>query len=80
MFVLLLASSFYTLGWASTVVGKVVKFDGAVCIIKDDISGKESQLHVDQTTIKQGEIKTGTRVEAEVDDKTGHAKSIKEVG
>jgi hypothetical protein len=77
MFVMFLAFSFPGLSLASILVGKVVKIEGSVCVIKDDLSGKEYQLRIDQSTIKQGEIKEGVHVEVEVDDKSGNAKSIK---
>ncbi len=80
MFVMLLAFSFPGLSWGSMLSGQLVKIQGSVYIIKDDISGKEQQVRVDQSTVKQGEIKEGVRVEVEVDDKSGSAKSIKVKG
>ena len=76
MFVMLLAFSFPVVSWGSTLSGELVKIHGSVYIIKDD-SGREQQVKVDQSTVKQGQIKEGTRVEVEVDDMTGSAKSIK---
>jgi len=76
MVVMLLTFSFSGLSWASTVLGKVVKIDGNVLVVKDDLAGKDRQLHIDQTTIKQGEVKVGAQVQVDVDDKTDHAKSI----
>lgn len=74
---MLLVFSFPGLTWASMVVGQVVKIQGLLYTIKDDISGQELQIRVDQSTTKQGEIKEGARVEVEVDDTSGNAKSIK---
>jgi hypothetical protein len=76
MVVMLLTFSFSGLSWASIVLGKVVKIDGNVLVVKDDLAGKDRQLHIDQTTIKQGEVKVGAQVQVDVDDKTDHAKSI----
>lgn len=77
VFVMFLAFSFSGQTWASMLVGKVIKIDGSLYVIKEDISGKEVQFQVDQFTIKQEGIKEGVRVEVEVDDKSGRAKSIK---
>ncbi len=77
MFVMLLAFSLPGLSWASMLSGKIVKIQGSVYVIKDDLSGKEYQFRVDQSTTKQGEIKEGARVEVELDDSSGNAKSIK---
>jgi hypothetical protein len=77
MFVMLLVFSLPALTWASMLVGQVVKIQGPLYTIKDDLSGQEFQVRVDQSTAKQGEIKEGARVEVEVDDMSGSAKSIK---
>jgi hypothetical protein len=76
LFVTLLAFSFPVISWGSMLSGELVKIQGSVYTIKDD-SGREQQVKVDQSTVKQGQIKEGTRVEVEVDDMTGNAKSIK---
>jgi hypothetical protein len=80
MLAMLLTFSFAGLSWASIVTGKVVKIEGDIYVVKDDVDGKERKIHTDQTTTKEGEIKAGSKVQADVDDKSGHAKSIKVMG
>jgi hypothetical protein len=56
--------------------GTLVKIDGAMYTVKDEMD-KEHKIHVDpKSTKKTGELKTGAMVEAEVD-ANGHANWIK---
>ena len=54
--------------------GDLLKIEGDFYVVKD-MSGKETRMHVDQTTTLDGGFKTGDKVEAQVTDK-GHAFSI----
>jgi hypothetical protein len=58
-----------------TVKGEVQKIDGENYTVKDE-AGKEVKLHVNASTKKDGDIKVGSKVEAQAD-ATGHALSIK---
>ena len=60
-----------------TVKGDLLKIDGEFYVMKD-IAGKEIRLHVDKTTILDGAIKAGDKVEAQATDKN-HAVSVKHV-
>ncbi len=80
----LIAVTFSTLGFAMEkkkgdhdeghIKGEITKIDGEMVTVKDE-HGEEHMLHVDKSTKKKGEIKTGAHVEAEATD-SGHAKSI----
>lgn len=61
-----------------TIDGSLVKIDGAMYTVKND-KGDEKTIHVDpKSTKKTGDLKTGTKVQAEVDS-SGHALWIKVV-
>ncbi len=79
MFVALLSFGFAGFSWAAMLTGQVMKIDGSTYVIKDN-SGKEQLIQVNESTTKDGKIKEGARVEVEVDDVTGFAKSIKVKG
>lgn len=55
--------------------GEVLSIEGAEYVIKNK-DGKEVRVHKDDTTNVVGEIKKGSQIEVEVDDKH-HALSIK---
>jgi hypothetical protein len=57
------------------VKGEVLKIEGENYTVKDD-TGKEVKLHVSKDTQKQGTIKVGDKIEAQVE-ASGHAQSIK---
>lgn len=59
-----------------TIKGEVSRVDRDTYIIKQ-YDGKESSLHIDQTTQKTGNIKQGDRIEAKVNDQN-HALSIRQ--
>ncbi|MBI3621795.1 MAG: hypothetical protein HY208_06360 [Nitrospirae bacterium] len=77
MLFLLLALSLPGLGLAATFNGTLMKVEGSVYVVKDDRSGTERRILIDQSTIKVGELKEGAMVEVEVDDTSGFAKVIK---
>jgi hypothetical protein len=60
-----------------TVNGDLLKIDGEFYVVKD-MAGKEIRLHVDKTTVMEGVIKTGDKVEAQATEKN-HAASIRHV-
>jgi hypothetical protein len=60
---------------AKTVKGEVQKIEGENYTVKDE-AGKEVKLHVNASTKKDGDIKIGSKVEAQAD-ASGHALSIK---
>ena len=60
-----------------TIKGDLLKIDGEFYVVKD-MAGKEIRLHVDKTTVLEGVIKTGDKVEAQATEKN-HAASIKHV-
>ncbi len=60
-----------------TLQGDLLKIDGEFYVVKD-MAGKEIRLHVDKTTVMEGVIKTGDKVEAQATEKN-HAASIKHV-
>jgi hypothetical protein len=76
-FLVLLAFGLPGLSWASTVSGTLMKIEGSTYVIKDDNRGDEHRVQIDISTTIQGNPKEGARVEVEVDDQSGHAKSIK---
>lgn len=61
---------------ADTIKGEVARIDRDTYIIKQ-YDGKESSLHIDQTTQKTGNIKQGDRIEAKVNEQN-HALSIRQ--
>jgi len=71
-----LSFGFTGLSWAAMLTGQLMKIEGSTYVIKDD-SGKELRFQVNESTTKDGKIKEGARIEVEVDDVTGLAKSIK---
>ena len=60
-----------------TVKGDLLKVEGEFYVVKD-MAGKEVRLHVDKTTMVDGAIKVGDKVEARATEKN-HALSIKHV-
>lgn len=60
-----------------TVNGDLLKIDGEFYVVKD-MAGKEIRLHVDKTTVMDGAIKVGDKLEAQATEKN-HAASIKHV-
>lgn len=72
-----MGSSGATAGKADTkaVKGEVLKIEGENYTVKDE-TGKEVKLHVSKDTQKQGTIKVGDKIEAQVE-ASGHAQSIK---
>jgi uncharacterized protein YdeI (BOF family) len=60
-----------------TVNGDLLKIEGEFYVVKD-MAGKEVRLHVDKTTVLDGTIKVGDKVEAQATEKN-HAASIKHV-
>jgi hypothetical protein len=74
---LLLVLSLPTLGLASTFNGTLMKIEGSVYVVKDNQSGTERRILVDQSTVKVGDLKEGATVEVEVDDTSGYVKVIK---
>jgi hypothetical protein len=60
-----------------TVFGDLLKVDGEFYVVKD-MAGKEIRLHADKTTILDGAMKVGDKVEAQATEKN-HAASIKHV-
>lgn len=68
--------SFVSMGWAGMISGDLVKIDGSFYVVQDK-DGKEHRVHFNDTTKKEGDIKAGAKVE--VDEKGGHAASIKVV-
>lgn len=66
--------SLVSTSWAGTMMGDLVKIDGSFYVVKD-AKGKEHRIHFNETTKKTGDIKAGAHVE--VDEKDGHANSIK---
>lgn len=67
--------SFASLSFAGTIKGKLTKIDQKTSMYTIEDSKGKHEVHVDASTKKTGEIKTGTMVEVEED--RGHAKSIK---
>ena len=59
-----------------TIKGEVSRVERDTYIIKQ-YDGKESSLHIDQTTQKTGNIQQGDRIEAKVNDQN-HALSIRQ--
>jgi hypothetical protein len=76
IFFLMLVLSFPGLGLATTFDGTLMKIEGSVYVVKDDRSGTERRVLIDQSTIKIGELKEGATVKVEVDDTTGFVKVI----
>jgi uncharacterized protein (DUF1684 family) len=68
--------SFVSMSWAGIIAGELTKVDGSFYIVKDK-DGKEHKIHFNDTTKKTGDVKAGAKVE--VDEKDGHANSIKVV-
>ena len=62
---------------SQTVKGDLLKVEGEFYVVKD-MAGKEVRLHVDKTTMLDGAIKVGDKVEAQTTEKD-HALSIKHV-
>jgi len=60
-----------------TVNGDLLKIDGEFYVVKD-MTGKEIRLHVDKTTVMDGAIKAGDKIEAQATEKN-HASSIKHI-
>ena len=68
------------------ITGDLLKIDGDFYVVKD-MAGKQTRLHADKTTVLDGTIKVGDKVEVQATDpprpyKTGfvdHAVSIKHV-
>lgn len=60
-----------------TINGDLLKIEGEFYVVKD-MAGKEVRLHVDKTTVLDGTIKVGDKVEAQATEKN-HAESIKHV-
>jgi len=77
VFFLLLMLSLPSLGLASTFNGMLMKIEGSVYVVKDDSSGTERRILIDQSTVKVGDLKEGAMVEVEVDDTSGYVKVIK---
>lgn len=61
---------------AAKITGELVDIDEDYYIIVDD-EGNEHEVHFDNTTKKDGDVRAGEQVE--VDEDQGHAKSIKVV-
>jgi hypothetical protein len=76
-FFLFLIFSLPSLVLASTFNGTLVKIEGSVYVVKDESSGTERRILVDQSTVKVGDLKEGAVVEVEVDDTSGYVKVIK---
>lgn len=74
---LLLMLSLPSLGLASMFNGTLMKIEGSVYVVKDDRTGTERRILVDQSTVKVGDLKEGAMVEIEVDDTSGYVKVIK---
>lgn len=74
----MIALSFATVsiaGGGHKIMGTVEKVDGDMVDVKDD-KGKVHKIHVDKKATKTtGEIKAGSKVEAQTDEK-GHATSV----
>lgn len=62
---------------SQTVQGDLLKIDGEFYVVKD-MAGKETRLHVDKTTLLDGTIKVGDKVEVQATEKD-HAFSIRHV-
>ena len=60
-----------------TVKGDLLKIDGEFYVLKD-MAGKEIRLHADKTTVLDGAIKAGDKVEVQATEKD-HAVSIKHI-
>lgn len=58
-----------------SIQGEILKVQGEMYTVQD-ASGKEVQLHVDESTQKSGKLKEGDQIEAEVTEE-GHALSLK---
>lgn len=70
-----LALAFWvTPGWAKALTGTLEKIEGQFYVLKNE-QGGENRVHFDSTTRKTGEPSAGNRVE--IDEKNGHARSIK---
>ena len=69
-----------------SIKGDLLKIDGQFYVVKD-MAGKQTRLHVDKTTVMEGAIKAGDKVEVQATEpprpyKSGfvdHAVSIKHV-
>ena len=69
-----------------TVKGDLLKIDGEFYVVKD-MAGKQIRLHTDKTTVLDGAIKVGDKVEVQATESSrpyktgfvGHAMSIKHV-
>ena len=71
--------AFATIGHAGAVKGEITKMSGDMVDVKDS-EGKMHAIHVDpKSTKKDGKLKVGAMVEADVND-MGHANSIKVEG
>jgi hypothetical protein len=77
VFFLLLMLSLPSLGLASTFNGTLMKIEGSIYVVKDDRTGTERRILVDQSTVTVGDLKEGAMVEVEVDDTSGYVKVIK---
>lgn len=66
--------SFASLSLAGTIKGKLTKIDQKTSMYTIEDSKGKHEVHVDASTKKKGEIKTGAMVE--VEEERGHAKSI----
>ena len=60
-----------------TINGDLLKIEGEFYVVKD-MAGKEVRLHVDKTTVLDGTIKVGDKIEVQATEKN-HAASIKHV-
>jgi hypothetical protein len=83
VFAMALSVGTASLSWAAgdkaasgpqAVKGDLLKIEGDAYVVKD-MAGKETRLHVDETTKLDGSFKTGDKVEAQVTDKS-HALSM----
>lgn len=59
----------------SAMTGEILTVEGELYTVKDS-TGKEVQLHVDESTQKTGKLKEGDKIEAEVTPE-GHALMLK---
>lgn len=62
---------------SQTVKGDLLKIEGEFYVVQS-MSGKENRLHVDKTTMLDGAMKVGDKVEAQATEKY-HAVSIRHI-
>ncbi len=60
---------------SQSISGEILSVKGEMYVVKD-ATGKEVNLHVDESTEKSGSLKKGDRIEAEITS-DGHALSLK---